>query len=92
MRARKGSFNVGDNAGAEAAGTPPEEGGPSDGALAKDRRGECPAGAGTTSLQPPSALHWGHLFRRWARTPGAQVVADLHLGLRGQSGPQPWLR
>uniref|UniRef100_A0A4X1VV17 Rho GTPase-activating protein 45 n=1 Tax=Sus scrofa TaxID=9823 RepID=A0A4X1VV17_PIG len=39
MRARKGSFNVGDNAGAEAAGTPPEEGGPSDGALAKDRRG-----------------------------------------------------
>nr|KAF6400351.1 Rho GTPase activating protein 45 [Rousettus aegyptiacus] len=38
MRARKGSFNVPD-AGAETAGSPPEEGGPSDGALAKERRG-----------------------------------------------------
>lgn len=44
MRARKGSFNVPD-AGAETAGSPPEEGGPSDGAPAKERRGECPAGA-----------------------------------------------
>ncbi|XP_023500082.1 rho GTPase-activating protein 45 isoform X2 [Equus caballus] len=40
MRTRKSSFNVGDAAGAEAAGSPPEEGGPSDdGALAKERRG-----------------------------------------------------
>ncbi|XP_004441423.1 PREDICTED: minor histocompatibility protein HA-1 [Ceratotherium simum simum] len=40
MRARKGSFNVSDTAGAEAVGSPPEEGGPSDDrALAKERRG-----------------------------------------------------
>ncbi|XP_032990545.1 rho GTPase-activating protein 45 isoform X2 [Rhinolophus ferrumequinum] len=39
VRARKGSFNVGDAVGAEATGSPPEEGGPSDGALAKERRG-----------------------------------------------------
>ncbi|XP_058393805.1 rho GTPase-activating protein 45 isoform X1 [Diceros bicornis minor] len=40
MRARKGSFNVSDAAGAEAAGSPPEEAGPSDDrALAKERRG-----------------------------------------------------
>ncbi|XP_023376239.1 rho GTPase-activating protein 45 [Pteropus vampyrus] len=38
MRDRKGSFNVPD-VGAEAAGSAPEEGGPSDGALAKERRG-----------------------------------------------------
>ncbi|KAF5923324.1 hypothetical protein HPG69_004295 [Diceros bicornis minor] len=39
MRARKGSFNVSDAAGAEAAGSPPEEAGPSDDrALAKERR------------------------------------------------------
>uniref|UniRef100_G1Q6T1 Rho GTPase-activating protein 45 n=2 Tax=Myotis lucifugus TaxID=59463 RepID=G1Q6T1_MYOLU len=37
MRARKGSFNVGDAA--EAASGPPDEGGPSDGMLAKERRG-----------------------------------------------------
>lgn len=37
MRARKGSFNVGDTA--EAASGPPDEGGPSDGLLAKERRG-----------------------------------------------------
>lgn len=37
MRARKGSFNVGDAA--EAASGPPDEGGPSDGLLAKERRG-----------------------------------------------------
>ncbi|XP_036170104.1 rho GTPase-activating protein 45 isoform X3 [Myotis myotis] len=37
MRARKGSFNVGDTA--EAASGPPDEGGPSDGTLAKERRG-----------------------------------------------------
>ncbi|XP_019513066.1 PREDICTED: minor histocompatibility protein HA-1 isoform X2 [Hipposideros armiger] len=39
MRAQKGSFNAGDAMGAEAAGSPPEEGGSSDGALAKERRG-----------------------------------------------------
>ncbi|XP_017502819.2 rho GTPase-activating protein 45 isoform X3 [Manis javanica] len=39
MRARKGSFNVSDVTGTEAAGSPPEEGGPSDGALAKGSRG-----------------------------------------------------
>ncbi|XP_036096053.1 rho GTPase-activating protein 45 isoform X3 [Molossus molossus] len=38
MRARKGSFNVGDTA--EAASSPPEEGGPSNGLLAKERRGD----------------------------------------------------
>ncbi|XP_006764856.1 PREDICTED: minor histocompatibility protein HA-1 isoform X2 [Myotis davidii] len=38
MRARKGSFNVGDAA--EAASGPPDEGGPSDGTLAKERRGD----------------------------------------------------
>ena len=80
LRARKGSFNVSDAAVAEAAGCPPEEGGLGDGELAKERRGECTAGAGAAPLQPPSALHWGHL-RRWARTPGAQVVADRHLRL-----------
>ncbi|XP_066133961.1 rho GTPase-activating protein 45 isoform X1 [Saccopteryx bilineata] len=37
MRARKGSFNVGDAA--EAASSPPEEGGPGDGVLVKERRG-----------------------------------------------------
>ncbi|XP_008148921.2 rho GTPase-activating protein 45 [Eptesicus fuscus] len=37
MRGRKGSFNVGDAA--EAAGGPPDEGGASDGLLAKERRG-----------------------------------------------------
>lgn len=44
MRARKGSFNVGDTT--EAASGPPDEGGPSDGTLAKERRGECPLGVG----------------------------------------------
>ncbi|TEA33435.1 hypothetical protein DBR06_SOUSAS8010333 [Sousa chinensis] len=39
LRARKGSFNVSDAAVAEAAGCPPEEGGPGDGELAKERRG-----------------------------------------------------
>ncbi|XP_032322041.1 rho GTPase-activating protein 45 isoform X3 [Camelus ferus] len=39
MRARKGSFNVGDATGTEAAGSPLEEGGPSDGTLVKERRG-----------------------------------------------------
>ncbi|XP_024898027.1 rho GTPase-activating protein 45 [Pteropus alecto] len=38
MRDRKGSFNVPD-VGAEATGSTPEEGGPSDGGLAKERRG-----------------------------------------------------
>ncbi|XP_016065173.1 PREDICTED: minor histocompatibility protein HA-1 isoform X2 [Miniopterus natalensis] len=37
MRVRKGSFNVGDTA--ESASSPPEEGGPGDGLLAKERRG-----------------------------------------------------
>ncbi|CAK6445718.1 unnamed protein product [Pipistrellus nathusii] len=37
MRARKGSFNVGDAA--EAASGPPDEGGPGEGLLAKERRG-----------------------------------------------------
>ncbi|XP_059863248.1 rho GTPase-activating protein 45 isoform X2 [Delphinus delphis] len=40
LRARKGSFNVSDAAVAEAAGCPPEEGGPGDGELAKERRGD----------------------------------------------------
>uniref|UniRef100_A0A8C8YZB3 Rho GTPase-activating protein 45 n=1 Tax=Prolemur simus TaxID=1328070 RepID=A0A8C8YZB3_PROSS len=39
MRARKGSFNVGDTAGADTASSPPEEGGSQDGTLVKDRRG-----------------------------------------------------
>ncbi|XP_021090529.1 rho GTPase-activating protein 45 isoform X2 [Mesocricetus auratus] len=39
MRTRKGSFSPGDAAGPEAAGSPPEEGGPSDGAPSKDYRG-----------------------------------------------------
>ncbi|XP_037679973.1 rho GTPase-activating protein 45 isoform X2 [Choloepus didactylus] len=39
LRTRKGSFNVGDGVGAEAAGSPPEAGGPGDGVLAKERRG-----------------------------------------------------
>ncbi|XP_076977502.1 rho GTPase-activating protein 45 isoform X2 [Tamandua tetradactyla] len=39
MRARKSSFNVGDGAGAEAAGSPLEAGGPGDGVLTKERRG-----------------------------------------------------
>ncbi|KAL0612358.1 Rho GTPase-activating protein 45 [Plecturocebus cupreus] len=38
MRARKSSFNVGDVAGAEAAGSPPDEGGSIEGAPAKDHR------------------------------------------------------
>lgn len=42
LRARKSSFNVSDVAGPEAAGSPPEEG--IEGAPAKERRGECPAG------------------------------------------------
>lgn len=46
MRARKGSFNTGDATGAEATSSPPEEGGPSDGAFTKERRGECVARAG----------------------------------------------
>lgn len=45
MRIRKSSFNVGDAAGAEVAGSFSEEGGFSDdGALVKERRGECLAG------------------------------------------------
>ncbi|XP_065729503.1 rho GTPase-activating protein 45 isoform X1 [Phocoena phocoena] len=39
LRARKGSFNVSDAAVVEAAACPPEEGGPGDGELAKERRG-----------------------------------------------------
>ncbi|XP_048197759.1 rho GTPase-activating protein 45 isoform X2 [Perognathus longimembris pacificus] len=39
LRARKGSFNVGDTAGAQAPSNPPEEGGPSEGSPAKERRG-----------------------------------------------------
>ncbi|KAK2086831.1 Rho GTPase-activating protein 45 [Saguinus oedipus] len=38
MRARKSSFNVGDVGGAEAAGSPPDEGGSIEGAPAKDHR------------------------------------------------------
>uniref|UniRef100_A0A2K6T5H5 Rho GTPase activating protein 45 n=1 Tax=Saimiri boliviensis boliviensis TaxID=39432 RepID=A0A2K6T5H5_SAIBB len=38
MRARKSSFNVGDVAGAEAAGSPPDEGGSIEGVPAKDHR------------------------------------------------------
>uniref|UniRef100_A0A2K5PTK3 Rho GTPase activating protein 45 n=1 Tax=Cebus imitator TaxID=2715852 RepID=A0A2K5PTK3_CEBIM len=38
MRARKSSFNVGDVAGAEAAGSPPDEGGSIEGTPAKDHR------------------------------------------------------
>lgn len=86
MRARKGSFNVGDTA--EAASSPPEEGGPSDGLLAKERRGECPVGVsaqqdhgvGEASLQPFSAPLSPSLdaaFCRWAWTPSAQVMANL---------------
>ncbi|XP_017741140.1 PREDICTED: minor histocompatibility protein HA-1 isoform X6 [Rhinopithecus bieti] len=44
LRARKSSFNVSDVAGPEAAGSHPEEGGCIEGAPAKERRGECPAG------------------------------------------------
>lgn len=40
MRTRKGSFNPGDASGPEAAGSPPEEGGTSEGAPNKDHRGE----------------------------------------------------
>uniref|UniRef100_A0A8C8WWH6 Rho GTPase activating protein 45 n=1 Tax=Panthera leo TaxID=9689 RepID=A0A8C8WWH6_PANLE len=40
MRTRKGSLNVSDAVGTEAAGGPEEESGPTEGALAKDRRGE----------------------------------------------------
>ncbi|KAK7803893.1 hypothetical protein U0070_020110 [Myodes glareolus] len=39
MRTRKGSFNPGDTTGPEAAGSPPEEGGASEGAPSKDHRG-----------------------------------------------------
>ncbi|CAH6779323.1 rho GTPase-activating protein 45 isoform X2 [Phodopus roborovskii] len=39
MRTRKGSFSPGDAAGPEAAGSPPEEGGTSEGAPSKDHRG-----------------------------------------------------
>nr|XP_040146710.1 rho GTPase-activating protein 45 isoform X2 [Ictidomys tridecemlineatus] len=39
MRARKGSFNVGDMVGTEATGSSPEEGGPNEGAPAKEPRG-----------------------------------------------------
>lgn len=39
MRTRKGSFNPGDASGPEAAGSPPEEGGTSEGASNKDHRG-----------------------------------------------------
>uniref|UniRef100_A0A8C6EF18 Rho GTPase activating protein 45 n=1 Tax=Moschus moschiferus TaxID=68415 RepID=A0A8C6EF18_MOSMO len=39
LRARKSSFNVSDAVGAEATGSPPEEGGPSEGETAKERRG-----------------------------------------------------
>ncbi|XP_042833446.1 rho GTPase-activating protein 45 isoform X1 [Panthera tigris] len=39
MRTRKGSLNVSDAVGTEAAGGPEEESGPTEGALAKDRRG-----------------------------------------------------
>ncbi|XP_029072026.1 rho GTPase-activating protein 45 isoform X1 [Monodon monoceros] len=55
LRARKSSFNISDAAVAEAAACPPEEGGPGGGELAKERRGECPAGAGAGAgpLQPP---------------------------------------
>lgn len=41
MRTRKGSFNPGDTSGPEAAGSPPEEGGTSEGPPSKDHRGEC---------------------------------------------------
>nr|XP_060485685.1 rho GTPase-activating protein 45 isoform X1 [Panthera onca] len=41
MRTRKGSLNVSDAVGTEAAGGPEEESGPTEGALAKDRRGGC---------------------------------------------------
>ncbi|XP_033054420.1 rho GTPase-activating protein 45 isoform X1 [Trachypithecus francoisi] len=44
LRARKSSFNVSDVAGPEAASSHPEEGGCIEGAPAKERRGECPAG------------------------------------------------
>uniref|UniRef100_A0A8B9XH59 Rho GTPase activating protein 45 n=1 Tax=Bos mutus grunniens TaxID=30521 RepID=A0A8B9XH59_BOSMU len=39
LRARKSSFNVSDAVGAEAASSPPEDGGPSQGEIAKERRG-----------------------------------------------------
>ncbi|KAB0363216.1 hypothetical protein FD754_007372 [Muntiacus muntjak] len=39
LRARKSSFNVSDAVGSEAAGSPPDEGGPSEGEIAKERRG-----------------------------------------------------
>ncbi|XP_057564832.1 rho GTPase-activating protein 45 isoform X2 [Hippopotamus amphibius kiboko] len=56
LRARKSSFNVSDATLAEATGSPPEERGPSEGELAKERRGEGLAGAGggpsAAPLQP----------------------------------------
>lgn len=79
MRARKGSFNVSDAAVAEAAVCPPEEGGPGDGELAKERRGECPAGAGAGPLQPPCSPSLGTTW---------QVGADIRCTSRGRSPSQ----
>lgn len=55
MRTRKGSLNVSDAVGTEAAGGPEEESGPTEGALAKDRRGErlAQCGVGVASPRPP---------------------------------------
>ena len=92
MRTRKGSF-VGDAAATEATGSPEKDGGPSDGALAKERRGECRAGVRGRRGLPVAPCPTGDApFRRRARTPGAQVVAHHHVRLGRQPGPQPWLR
>lgn len=97
MRTRKGSL-VCDTTGAEATGSPEEEGGPSDGMLAKERRGECWAGAGVSGArgrglpEAPSAPTGHTPFCRWAWTPGAQVVAHHHVRLGERPGPRPWLR
>lgn len=83
MRDRKGSFNVPD-VGAEAAGSAPEEGGPSDGALAKERRGECPAGASAewgSAVSPQPSLE----------TPFLQVGVATRCTSPGPS-PSPTLR
>lgn len=95
MRTRKGSFNPGDTTGPEAAGSPPEEGGASEGAPSKDHRGECAqVHRADAAFRWPGFPKWRQSFLiplsflRWAWSPGTQILAYLHLRPRSWPGRQ----
>ncbi|XP_023368390.1 rho GTPase-activating protein 45 isoform X3 [Otolemur garnettii] len=55
MRARKGSFNTGDAAGADTTSSPLEEGGSHEEALSKEHRGKCPVGSWSRHWLPEAS-------------------------------------